>query len=630
MAWKSGFLALAGMVAGAVVFSGASVRPAAAQAATSCNGGAGTLFTGVAPLGGALNIAQPVVLAQGDQITVRADGNVLSVAIDLNPGGVLLLFLNNVSGTRTTAVPSSGNFQIDGVVNATGAGPAQVQITCVPGATLQGGALSIPIEENAAGLGTITDNADQTNRTVEEQTLDDLYEEAMQDEYGYDYDPFGGSDGPPSLTDAERRALEGQLAEARREVDGLERQLKPTDERLAQIAEEVDYLRNPPDTESSSSRPSPLEQLAEIFTPVNISAQDKIQRNKDAERRIAELQAEAQVLQRESAPIRAKLAEARQRLSDMHSKLTEGVAPEADLDLKPFAADSYGDPYARDFAEIVSYFDQPEQTRFEPVALRTALDRRTGLWVRASYTDFSTDDGTRLEGDTIMVGAGMHREFWDNMQLGVIVSSAWSDSKSSVNSLDIDTRSHSAGVYARYLVEGLALSARARYGWSDSDIEVGGASGSYDARRVALSLSATGQEPINEVLWVRHTTGLSSTWSERDSYTNSVGTRVGATDSWGGRVSLGPTLGMTLKKTEAFDLVEPTLGLTGSYIFSDRDSQGGQVATSEDDYLSFAVSPGLRFRTHGGASLSLSAQYFGIAADLQGWTLGGTLSVPIN
>ena len=87
---------------------------------------------------------------------------------------------------------------------------------------------------------------------------------------------------------------------------------------------------------------------------------------------------------------------------------------------------------------------------------------------------------------------------------------------------------------------------------------------------------------------------------------------------------------MTLDKTETFDIIEPSLGLIGSYVFSNRDSQGGQVPTTESDYFGLAVAPGLTFATHGGTSLNLNTQYFGIGSDLSGWTVGGTLSVPFN
>lgn len=607
----------AAIAVGAAAFF-ASTTSSHAQAAASCNGGNRTLFTTLAPAGGAANVNLPVTLMAGDVLTLNVGGQVLSVAIDLNPGSILLFFANGAGGTRATTVGSSGNFTINGALNANGGGQATLEILCTPAP----GNAQAPGELTPEDVAGATDNADETNRVVEEFTFDELFEEAMREEYERQFEGLDGPPQPEPLTTEERNAAKKEQADIRQELADIEKKLEPLESQIESIQGTIDYLLSGDREEKKNN----AEAMAELFTPVDIDAQNKRQRQE----RAGELSGEKAVLEGKATPLRTRENELLVRYRELSARLSEGQEPETDLELRPFVAEAYGDPYMREFNEIVSYFDQQQPDSFRPVAFNAALDRKTVAWIRASYTDFSQNDGSRLEGDTIMIGAGVHREFWEDLRLGLLFSTAWSDNKSSVNNLDVDSRSYSAGVYARYFIDGLDLSARARYGWSDSDIQVGGASGSYDSQRVNVALSATGQESINPVVWVRHTTGLSTTWSERDSYTNSANVRVGSTDVWGGRVSLGPTIGMTLDKTELFDVIEPSLGFSGAYVFSDRDSQAGQVATSEDDYLTFAVSPALRIATHEGASFSVNAQYFGIAADLQGWTFGGTVSIPLN
>jgi hypothetical protein len=140
----------------------------------------------------------------------------------------------------------------------------------------------------------------------------------------------------------------------------------------------------------------------------------------------------------------------------------------------------------------------------------------------------------------------------------------------------------------------------------------------------------SGRDDWSNGIWVTHSTSFSSTWSHRDGYTNSVGTRIGDNDLWSGRVSHGPTIGTTIENEGIFTVIEPALGATANYNWTNRDSQSGNVATSDDDYFSLAVTPQLSVTTEGGASLDLYTSVFGIGADVDGWSVGGTFSLPLN
>lgn len=613
---------------GASMFLGAALMtagatPAAAQAATSCNGGNVSGFNRTAPAGGAANVNQAGTFFVGDVITATATGLVLSVALDVNPGSNLLLFLNNTTGSGSFTFPSTGTFTISGAVNAQGGGSASVSFTCVsgPGAEAAGGNDLTPQQ-----VITVTDNAHETTRVNEDRLEQEMWEEEARLQQEYWDEQFG--DGPPPqfipVPDNERAALEKRLAELRQREHELEKELEPIDQDIENANDARKYYeerkRNPPfDREAA---------LVRQMYGVDVDADAGFRRRMDSE--IAQIDEKLGELHEQSSEARTELEAVQAEITETFNALKYGRPnPEA---TNYFTGAPAVDRFDREFNAIVRHFDEqnPDSSSLPPLSARTALDKKTVAWVRASYTDFSQDDASRQEGDTIMIGAGVHRDFWEDIRIGVFVTTAWSDTKSSVNNLKVDSRSYGVGLYASYLVDGLTLSAGTSYGWSDSDIRVTTSTGSYDADKFNVTLSASGTEALNSVVWVRHTTSVSSTWSQRDAYTNSAGTVVGSTDVWGGRLALGPTIGMTLDKTETFAVIEPSLGLIGSYVFSDRDSQGGQVPTTESDYFGLAVAPGLTFATHGGTSLSLNTQYFGIGSDLSGWTVGGTLSVPFN
>lgn len=604
----------------------ASATPAAAQSATSCNGGNVSGFNRTAAPGGAANINQSGTFFVGDVITATATGLILSVALDVNPGSNLLLFLNNTTGSGSFTFPSSGTFTIAGAINAQGGGSASVAFTCVSGPGAGGNAAGGDL--NPEQVVTITDNVHQTTLTIEEQLEQEMLEHDRQLEEDYWNEQFG--DGPPPqylpISDEERRNLEKRLAELRQREHELETELEPYNIQIANAeAARDEYIRRKaagnPEFNAGAAR-------ARALFGIDVGEEDAFRRRMDAF--IAEASDKIAKLGGESYELSNELEAVQGEITETFNMLKYGRPnPEA---TNYFTGAPEMDRFDRDFNAIVRHFDEqnPDESSLPPLSARAALDKKTVAWVRASYTDFSQDDASRQEGETIMIGAGVNREFWEDVLIGVFATTAWSDTKSSVNNLKVESRSYSAGLYGSYRVNGLTLGARASYGWSDNDIRVTTSTGSYDADKFSVSLSASGIEPLNSVVWVRHTTSVSSTWSQRDAYTNSAGTVVGSTDIWGGRVALGPTIGMTLDKTETFALIEPSLGLIGSYTFSNRDSQGGQVPTSESDYFGLAVAPGLTFATHGGTSLSLNTQYFGIGSDVSGWTLGGTLSVPFN
>ncbi|CDO59184.1 hypothetical protein BN1012_Phect970 [Candidatus Phaeomarinobacter ectocarpi] len=614
---KTGFQAAVGSVAGlgmAAVFGAAlvtgSATPAAAQSASSCNGGNVSGFNRTAAAGGAANINQSGTFFVGDVITATVTGIVLSVAVDVNPGNNLLIFINGATGSGSFTIPSTGTFTINGALNAGGGGGASLLFTCVSGAGADGtdGASQTDIEQTV-------DNADAASAALEEEAARQLLEE------GFDLDPNEGLG--LGLSDQERADISDRLKEIEEREAELGAAIQQADQSLEELAEARDNAREA--TEDKTSK-SGAEILAEIFVP----GFDPVKaRNEGAYERRLEMIEEGELkVSGERAQAVTELGELLKEKRTLENAILLDRSPSAPI---PFVANASADRFEREFQDIVRHFDEPNGAPdVQELSFDRTLTKKTVAWVRASFTRYKQGDATQQKGDTVVAAVGVHHDFWEDIRLGTFVTTKWSDVKAPLNNLDIDTRGYSLGVFGRYKIDGLALKATVRYGISDSDISVANTTGSYDSNLIDLTLGVSGRDDWSNGIWVQHSTSFSSTWSHRDGYTNSVGTRIGDNDLWSGRVSHGPTIGTTIENEGIFTVIEPALGATANYNWTNRDSQSGNVATSDDDYFSLAVTPQLSVTTEGGASLDVYTSVFGIGADVDGWSVGGTFSLPLN
>ena len=266
----------------------------------------------------------------------------------------------------------------------------------------------------------------------------------------------------------------------------------------------------------------------------------------------------------------------------------------------------------------------------KPLSFTRTLSSTIVGWVRAMYTDYKQNDASQQDGDNILVALGVHKDFNDDLRIGLFATTTWGDVTSPVNALNIDSQGYSLGTYGRYKWGEIDVNASARIGLTDNDIAVSGTTGSYDTRLASFTFGISGQEQLADRVWMRPAISVTNTWVNREDYVNSAGTAIGGNTTWSGNVSAGPTIGTSLTPPSGFKRLEPAIGLQATYTYSDQDLQAGTVAASETDYLSLSVSPQLSMEFENGANLDVFGSYFGIGADLDGWSVGGTLSIPLN
>ncbi len=577
----------------------------------------------------------------GDTLFVTATGTPLGVGVDLLPGFDTLLVVNGANGMGSHTLTVGGPRTIDITLAGGPGGPAFLTFTCTPVGAGGPGAASGSAEQADTAT-----NSTTTSVIVENGVVNGIIDGAAQE------DPKPADPTPTGPTQAEideRNEITGELFD-------LEAEEKDLKAKLASLIRSQAY------NESSGTSGDPMKDegnsdgyaaaFARLFVPVDVfddlrkpDEQAEAQERSDRFDRDFQLQLDIRQAQQDltrnqdrQSEIKARLKELPASPDDLTGDDPEDFLPEDPEDLGDGDPILFAgrDPFARalmryrGFRLDVADTGEGFSDSVKPLSFTRTLSSTMVGWVRAVYTDYEQDDASQQEGDNILLALGIHKDINDELRIGLFATTTWGDVTSPVNNLDIDTNGYSLGAYGRYKWGEIDVNASTRIGLTDNDISVSGTTGSYDTRLASATLGISGQEQLADNVWMRPAISVTGTWVNREDYVNSAGTPIGGNTTWSGNVTAGPTIGTSLTPPEGLRRLEPAIGLQATYTFSDQDTQSGSVTTSEDDYLSLSVSPQLSLEFDNGASLDVFGSYFGIGADLDGWSVGGTVSIPLN
>ncbi|HBM87573.1 MAG TPA: hypothetical protein DD437_03410 [Rhodobiaceae bacterium] len=550
----------------------------------------------------------------GDQLVAAMTGLPLSVIVDfILGGGNPILFLNNSNGNGSLTIPTGGNGIIDIAIAAGAGGAANLVFTCTPVA-----APAAPTTPTPATPGNNTDaeeqadtatNATTTSVIVENRTVKGIVDGASQQD-------------PNIKTEIDI------LAQNRANAVWLELQaLRKRDEEL-----QADIQHFLDDADALPANPTYREGQSTAWA-IESAISDPAEKVEMERRQQAWLKAAYK--ERDDLDDRMEILETELRGLPQPTvgRPQPNEAEQGDGEEILFVG---RDPFARalmryrGFRLDVADTGEGFSDSVKPLSFTRTLSSTIVGWVRAVYTDYEQDDASQQEGDNILVALGIHKDINDDLRIGLFATSTWGDVSSPVNNLDIDTTGYSLGAYGRYKWGEIDVNASTRIGLTDNDISVSGTTGSYDTRLASLTFGISGQEQLADNVWMRPAISVTNTWVNREDYVNSAGTAIGGNTAWTGNVSAGPTIGTSLTPPSGFRRLEPAIGLQATYNYSDQDTQAGTVTTSDTDYLSLSLSPQLSMEFDNGASLDVFGSYFGIGADLDGWSVGGTLSIPLN
>ncbi|MCR9241913.1 MAG: autotransporter domain-containing protein [Rhodobiaceae bacterium] len=598
---KTGLRAALGLAIGISGFGAIGIQPAVAATSAGCAAANAGTFDLSIPVGNLLQFGGSVsqTFAAGDVITATTTGAPTGTQAFLTPGPLSIVNASFADVTGSATIPSAGTFTLTRTLSANPANGGTLTFTCTPGPMVVA-----PVTPTTPTTPTTPpDTSDQeeadtaTNATTTAVIVEDRVVGGILDDVITTNPTQNPSDAPNKMTDAE---IYQQLEDIRKRKIELQAKIDAAEEELR----EMKWL----DTRDE-------ELYGKSGQYVAMERMPKIQAKLDALR----------------ADMKSLEDELRAAPTPSDYDPDDGILDEGESIL--FVG---RDPFARalmryrgfrlDVADTGEGFDD----RVKPLSFSRTLSSTVVGWVRAVYTDYEQDDASQQEGDNILLALGAHKDINDDLRIGLFATSTWGDVSSPVNNLDIDTTGYSLGAYGRYKWGEIDVNASTRIGLTDNDITVSGSTGSYDTRLASATLGISGQEQLADNVWMRPAVSVTGTWTNREDYQNSAGANIGGNTTWSGNVTAGPTIGTSLTAPSGFKRLEPAIGLQATYTFSDQDTQAGTVATSEDDYLSLSISPQLSMEFDNGASLDIFGSYFGIGADLDGWSAGGTLSIPLN
>ncbi len=264
-----------------------------------------------------------------------------------------------------------------------------------------------------------------------------------------------------------------------------------------------------------------------------------------------------------------------------------------------------------------------------PLAYETASP--WDIWVEGRYSAFD-DDAANLgrDGHVGVLYVGSDYRVTENMIVGALAQFDWAKDSSDALASKVDGNGWMIGPYMSARIhDNIYFDLRAAWGRSNNDLTLGTTTGGFDTSRWLVKGALAGNwfagawriTPSAELAYVEESAGA---------FTNSAGTFVPGQDVSLGRLQFGPEFGYRFAHT-ADTFIEPFAAIRGVWDFDNPN-----VAIIDG----FVVGPGdfwgrleggLNVMTAGGTYVRGSASWDGVgASDYSGYTLQGTVNVPLN
>jgi len=244
-----------------------------------------------------------------------------------------------------------------------------------------------------------------------------------------------------------------------------------------------------------------------------------------------------------------------------------------------------------------------------PIDLNTA-DRDGHLWWMTLGTSYALSDDTKI-------GAfGRYRE-------GEVGSTALQ--------ADLKSQFIGGGLFAIF---GLPMDSRllmsGLYEHGDSDITIAGDQGDFDSDQWTFEARADKRFELNQY-WIEPRVNLLYTNQDNDSFIDSAGNAIQGQELELGRLTYGPTLGMTLQDNgQLIATISPQAHIRGIWDFQNdgsfTTSTGAVYSTSE---TGLNLGGGLDIVLANGLLLTAGGDWFTYDTELQGWSLRGGIGSPL-
>lgn len=253
------------------------------------------------------------------------------------------------------------------------------------------------------------------------------------------------------------------------------------------------------------------------------------------------------------------------------------------------------------------------------------------VWVEGRFSGFN-DDGGGLDRDGhvgVLYFGGDYR-ITPDMIIGGLVQFDWAKDDSAALASKVDGTGWMVGPYLSARVhENVYFDLRAAWGRSNNDIDVAGAAGAFDTTRWLIRGALSGNWQYDA--WrITPSAELAYVKESADAYTNSAATFVPGQSVALGRLQFGPEVGYRFVHTPD-SFIEPFGAIRGVWDFDNPDVEiiNGYVVGPGDFWG--RLEGGLNWMTASGLYVRGSATWDGMGAgDYNGYTLQGTVNVPLN
>jgi outer membrane autotransporter protein len=328
--------------------------------------------------------------------------------------------------------------------------------------------------------------------------------------------------------------------------------------------------------------------------------------------------------------------------------LGSGLGNAMDLGL---GASRFGDADAADAgSQTIQFSNSPSQMRRQAAQApqdkeRMALGAGGGgalplayetsspwdVWVEGRYSAFNDDAGNLDRGGHVgVLYVGGDYRLAQNMIVGALVQFDWAKDDSGVLASKVDGNGWMIGPYPSARIhDNIYLDLRAAWGRSSNDLTPGTTTGGFDTTRWLVKGALAGNwyydawrfTPSAELAYVTESA---------DAFTNSAGTLVPGQDVSLGRLQFGPEVGYRIAHGKDM-LIEPFAAIKGVWDFDNPNvAVIDGFVVGQGDFWG-RLEGGLTVLTAAGVAVRGSASWNGVgASDYSGYTLQGTVNVPLN
>lgn len=215
--------------------------------------------------------------------------------------------------------------------------------------------------------------------------------------------------------------------------------------------------------------------------------------------------------------------------------------------------------------------------------------------------------------------------------LGASLSYKTGDVTSTASASKLDGDYYGATLFASHqLTEVWNITGFAGYTHGDNDIDLDGATGSFNSETLSAGLQLQGRYFLADDIRINPDVTMAVSNTKNDGFLTSVGIDSIGTDI----TSYSASAGGTVSKTFAIEggAIIPSLGLHALY----EESSGGDLqvvnggTVSSNLGLGVTVSPAISVILDNGATMGLNANLTQYKKDVSSWTLGLSLKIPFN